>query len=233
MIAIYPISSSESNPKYLGLTATNLIVKKGKESVLFDLFSVTSMTVERKKKLMPLISGGVIASLSALAMFIFGVSMNLTVFLAAGMLLFYFSMYEYSAISLVTDKSEHKYWLPQSHPITMVRPFVGLVEYFAKHKHFPAVYTSIRLQRLNDVISDQEEQLIGEEPLEFTFFASTEPEHTALGIDLTRLSKPMIVAGDGKIIGTTNYKINRAPCISIRVVVCIKLNMICSFMIKT
>lgn len=184
---------------------------------MFDLNSVTGMSVERKKKLMPLISGGILASLALLAILLFGASMNITVLVAAGMLLFYFGLYEYPVLHLTTTQTEQKIWLPHSQPITNVRPFVGLIEYYAKHKHFPVLYTSVEIQALNDSLTEGGiDSLPDDRVLEFTFFAAPDSHHTSLGIDITKISNPIVIKGDGKIIGTTTYKINKEAIIDVQ-----------------
>lgn len=199
----------------MGLSPTHLTVKLGKKQQVFDLQTIRSFSLDRKKKLIPLIVGGIISSLSLLAMVLQLVSFNLIALLCAGLLLFYYGFTEYVVISISTDNSEASYWLNHKQKATDIRPLAGFVEYFVKFKQFPPIYTSIQPNNLSQYVHRERSPVKNPGALHFQFFPHNSVESVNIKVDPTKLDSPIHFKSSENQIGTSEFKINEGAIISI------------------
>ena len=215
MFAIYTVASKGSNPKFIGLSPTHLTVNLTKIQKKYDLRTISQFNLDRKKKLIPLISGGIIASLSLLAMVLHLVSFNLIAVLCLGLLLFYYGFTEYVVITVVTDNAQDSFWLSPKQQITDIRPLSGFLEYFVKFKRFPALYVPVIAHSVPGFIHSESHPQKSTSALYFQFFEAPDQSLSNIKVDPTLLDSPIHIKSSESQIGFSEYKINYAAVIAV------------------
>jgi hypothetical protein len=143
------------------------------------------------------------------------VSFNLIALLCAGLLLFYYGFTEYVVISVSTNNSEASFWLNHKQKVTDIRPLAGFVEYFAKFKQFPAVYTAILPNNIFKYVHRESSPVKNSDKIHFQFFPPNSDKYVNLKIDPAKLDSPIHLKSSENQIGTSDYKINEDAIISI------------------
>jgi hypothetical protein len=215
MFAVYTLFKNGSNHHYLGLTPSHLIVKQRNKKRIYDLQSLRGATVDKKRKLIPLISGGIISSLSLLAMVLQMITFETIALLSGGLLLFYYGFTEYVVIHLTTDNSEVKFWLAHKHSLKQVRPFVGIIEFFARHKRFPPLYLHVPYHAIARHIHNQQNPVTSAVRLSYQLFANTSPSIAAIVIDPIKLDAPIHFASADDHLAWGDHLVNHAAVIEV------------------
>lgn len=215
MFAIYTLYKKGSNHHYLGVSTTHLIINQRDKRHIYDLQSLQSVTIDKKKKLIPLITGGIISSLSLLEMVLDIVSFDMIALLSAGLLLLYYGFTEYVVIHVVTGNTEVKFWLNHKHRLQQVRPFIGIVEFFAHHKRFPPLYVNVPYHAVTSHIHNQQGPVESKIKLFYRLFSKTTPSISAIIVDPVRLDAPIHFKSEDNQIAWGDHLINQSAIIGV------------------
>ncbi|MEM6524911.1 MAG: hypothetical protein AAF693_13995 [Bacteroidota bacterium] len=155
-----------SKNKNCYLSYEKLIVVISGRISKFELADITQLSFKRKLLLLPLVSGGVLAPFSLIAIFNDVLSLwLLLIMFMSGLLLAYYGLEGRNTLSITTKVKEYDYFIDT--PSRNLKAFLGFVLRIRDHKGEPKYYISLPptlLKRSNAVIELREEVELYETP---------------------------------------------------------------------
>ena len=215
VFAIYTLSKKGSNHQYLGISTTHLIIKQRNNRYVYDLASIQNLNVDQKKKLIPLIGGGIISSLSLLAMVLDMITFDTIALLCAGLLTFYYGFTEYVVIHVNAAQVDRKFWLKSKHKITDLRPIINMITYFLANQHFPSLYVHVPHNAVPQYIHSGNVPIASREELHYSLFSKISKSVSAIIIDPAKLDQPIFFNSGSDHIAVGHHKINQSAIIGI------------------
>lgn len=199
----------------MGISTTHIIIKQRSNRYVYDLTSIQNITIDLKKKLIPLISGGIISSLSLLAMVLDMMTFDTIALLCAGLLIFYYGFTEYVVIDINAAHVDKKFWLKSKHKIADIQPMINIVNYFLQHRHFPPLYVHVPYHAVPNYIHSGAQPVRSKEYLFFSLFSKVSTSVSAIMIDPARLDQPIYFESEADHIAVGHYRINQSAIIGI------------------
>lgn len=206
MFAIYHLPRRRGNRQYLGLSSLSFEVVLKRADLKIPLHDINKVILEKRRKLAPLISGGVLTSLSLVSIFLYSSSLEMVGLAAFGMLLTYFGLQEYVVIHLEHERNTSLLWLPLKISLSSIRPFVALLEYYISKQHFPVLFASASTGNLTHYESHP---VTTKETIKYRFRQTETEGVSSLAVNITLLDNPIKIDGHADFIGTSNHLINQ------------------------
>ena len=208
MFAKYTIHSKSKDPKTLGLSALYFTINLGKVQHKIELEQLNQVLIEKRRKLAPLVSGGIITSLSLLSFIMYNGSFEIIALIAFGLLLTYYGMTEYTVLRLEYSNTNELVWLPVSVKLESVRPFIAILEFYISRKHFPVLYASPVVPEDNSLVHYESHPVKSSGTIIYQFGKSLENTIPQVPVNPALLDHYIEIEGHGKVIGQGEYLIN-------------------------
>jgi hypothetical protein len=213
VFAIYNLPRQRSNQDFIGLSSLYFKSQIGKKTLKIPLNEISKVVIEHRRKLAPLVSGGIITSLALLSILLYSSSLEVVAIVAAGLLLTYYGMQEYLVIHMEHTNHTELIWLPNRVSLESVRPLVGILEYYTNKQQFPILY-AINSKRSNSQIIHYEGHVVKSSDAILFSFANHQIEgNQAIAIKPELLDSPIIIYGEAKFIGQGENLINQSALI--------------------
>jgi len=208
VIAIYNLPSRRSNHEFIGLSNLYFQARYKGEVLKIPLSEIAKVILEKRKKLAPLIVGGIITSLGLLSILLYSSRLEIVGLVAAGLLLTYYGMQEYLVLHIEHASNTQLIWLPLKVSISSLRPLIAMLEYYVSKSHFPLLATKVS----NDsprLIHYESEPVQSATPILFTFAQNLNFGNQTLVINPEFIDAPIEICSEGKIIGKSLFLINK------------------------
>lgn len=213
MFAIYNLPSRSNSNRFLGLSALYLEIKMAKKELKIPLEDINKVFIEQRRKLAPLVLGGVITSLSLLSIFLYSSRLEIVALVALGLLLTYFGMFEYTVIRLEYSNQNEMLWLPARIKLESVRPFVAILEFYLNKRQFPILYASPVNHEDSRLVHYEEHPVKATGTIIFQFGRLKDEALPQFAINPAFLDSPIIIEGQGKVIAEGDHLINSSAII--------------------
>ncbi len=208
MFALYQISRKAGHESYIGLSGLHFSAKLKRQQIKIPLTELVKVSLEKRRKLAPLIGGGIITSLSLLSMLVYIASLEVFALAGAGLLLTYYGMQEYPVLRLEHGNQPTVMWLPGSVTVAVVRPLIAMLEYRLTKGHFPVLYAIPEKPGITSIVHHENKPVIGNNRILFTFAPLQSTGFQSIAINPELLDSPVIIAPEGKVIGYSHNLIN-------------------------
>ncbi len=208
MFALYQISRKAGHESYIGLSGLHFSAKLKRQQIKIPLTELVKVSLEKRRKLAPLIGGGIITSLSLLSMLVYIASLEVFALAGAGLLLTYYGMQEYPVLRLEHGNQPTVMWLPGSVTVAVVRPLIAMLEYRLSKGHFPVLYAIPKKPGITSIVHHENKPVIGNNRILFTFAPLQSTGFQSIAINPELLDSPVIIAPEGKVIGYSHNLIN-------------------------
>ncbi len=208
MFALYQISRKAGHESYIGLSGLHFSAKLKRQQIKIPLTELVKVSLEKRRKLAPLIGGGIITSLSLLSMLVYIASLEVFALAGAGLLLTYYGMQEYPVLRLEHGNQPTVMWLPGSVTVAVVRPLIAMLEYRLSKGHFPVLYAIPEKPGITSIVHHENKPVIGNNRILFTFAPLQSTGFQSIAINPELLDSPVIIAPEGKVIGYSHNLIN-------------------------
>lgn len=214
MFAIYPLYNNKKSNQYLGISPLYLNINYGKRNEKIQLDSIAKVILEKRRKLAPLVLGGIITSFSLLSIFLYSSSLEVVMLVALGLLLTYFGLFEYAVLHIEHDSSTTLLWLPIRVNIDDIRPFIAVIEYYVAQKRFPIFYASALSPDDSRLIHYESHPVASHGTIIYQFAKIPSERMPQIAINPAFLDAPVLISAQGKVIGEGNHLINQEALIS-------------------
>ena len=208
MFALYQISRKAGHESYIGLSGLYFSAKIKGRQLKISINELVKVNLEKRRKLAPLIGGGIITSLSLLSMLVYIASLEVFALAGAGLLLTYYGMQEYPVLRLEHGNQPTVIWLPGNVAIAAVRPLIAMLEYRLSKGRFPVLYAIPEKPGITSIVHHESGPVIGNMRILFTFAPLQNTGYQAIAVNPELLDSPVIIAPEGKVIGYSRYLIN-------------------------
>lgn len=214
MFAIYKLPGKKDTTQFLGLSSLYFKVHYGKNQFEIPLEELNRIILEKRRKLAPLILGGIITSLGLLSIFLFSSGLEIVAIVAFGLLLTYFGIQEYVVIHIEHSNNTRLIWLPLKIQLEKVRPFIAILEYYLSKQNFPVLYvvkpslTNVRLVHYED------KPVESDIPVFYTFRNILDSDTSPIIVNPLLLDMPITISGENRTIGSSDYLINQSALIA-------------------
>ena len=215
MFAIYTLYKKGSNHQYLGISASHLLIKQRNKRYVYDLSTVQKLNIDLKKKLIPLIGGGIVSSLSLLAMVLDMVTFETIALLSTGLLTFYFGFAEYVVIEIKTAHDDKTFWMSAKHRIEDIRPLINMASFYLEHQHYPPLYVQVPQGKVSQTIHSTSDPSKNKEVLKYSLFSNVLTGISVIMVDPQKLDHAIQLKAEGNHIGFSDNKVNQAAVIGI------------------
>lgn len=212
MFALFKLPDKKGSAQFLGLSSLYFKVQYGKNQYEIPLEELNRIILEKRRKLAPLILGGIITSLSLLSMFLFSSGLEVIAMIALGLLLTYFGFQEYVVIHIENSSNTRLIWFPMKVQLEKVRPFIALIEFYISKQYFPAIFV-LKPSSNNRVIHYEDKPVKSDIPVYFTFRNLQDSKNAPVLVNPLLLDMPIIIDGENQIIGSSNYLVNQSALI--------------------
>lgn len=213
MFAKYVISTKSNSPRFLGLSSLYFEVQTRKYHRKIQLEDLSKVHIEKRRKLAPLIVGGIITSLSLLSIILYYSSFEIIGLVAFGLLLTYFGVTEYTVIRLDYANVHELVWLPLSVKIDSVRPFIAILEFYVSKKAFPVLYASPVLYEDQNLVHYESSKVKARGTIIYQFGLPSVSSMPYVAVNPALLDHYIEVDGQGKVIAEGEYLINHQAII--------------------
>jgi len=213
VIAIYNLPDRRGNQRFVGLSNLFFHAHIKGEEIKIPIDEIAKVVLEKRKKLAPLIAGGIITSLGLLSMFLYSSGLEVVGLVAGGLLLTYYGWQEYLVLHIEHTSNTKLIWLPQKVLLSSIRPLIAMLEYYISKQHFPylAIFGSNSGQTLTHFESHP---VLTSSPLQVTFSNKQIIDNQLLIVNPALLDAPIEIYTEGKLIGKSNYLINNDAVIN-------------------
>lgn len=213
MFAQYTIHARGKEPKLLALSALFFEIKLGKKQLKIQLEDLSQILIEKRRKLAPLVTGGVITSLSLLSLLLYSPSLELVGLIAFGLLLTYFGMMEYTVLRLDYANTSELVWLPVAVKLEAVRPFVAILEFYISRRRFPILYASPVARADSQMVHYESAPVKASGSIIYQFGKSPDNTIPQVPINPALLDHVLEIEGQGKVIAESEFLINQPAVI--------------------
>ena len=213
MFAIYNLPSRGNSNKFIGLSSLYLEIKMAGKELKVPLQEVNKVYIEKRRKLAPLVLGGIITSLSLLSIFLYSSRLEIIALVALGLLLTYYGMFEYTVIWLEFSNQNEMIWLPTKVKLESVRPFIALLEFYLNKRQFPVLYASPVSHEDSRLVHYEDHPVKSTGTIIYQFGKARESTMTQVAVNPTLLDYPLNIEGQGKVIAESEYLVNAAALI--------------------
>lgn len=213
VFAIYNIPSRKSNQDFIGLSSLYFESHLGKKNLKIPLNDISKVVLEHRRKLAPLVTGGIITSLGLLSILLYSSSLEVVAIVAAGLLLTYYGMQEYLVIHMEHTNNTELIWLPNRVSLESIRPLIGILEYYVNKKQFPILYAINSNASNSQIIHFENHAVKSSDTILFSFANHQIQSNQAIAIRPELLDKPISIHGEAKFIGQGENLINQSALI--------------------
>ena len=213
MFAQYTVKTRSKQAKYLGLSALYFEIKLGKVQHKIELETLSKVLLEKRKKLAPLIAGGIITSLSLLSIILYGSTMEMVGLITFGLLLSYYGITEYTVIRLEYASTNELIWLPVSVNLESFRPFAAFLEFYISRKRFPVLYASPVVGEDNRLIHYETSSVKSSGTIIYQFGKSLDNAIPHVAVNPALLDHTIEIDGQGKVIDEGDHLINHSAVV--------------------
>jgi hypothetical protein len=214
MFAIYPLQNKEKSDQYLGISPLYLNINYSKRNEKIQLDNIAKIILEKRRKLAPLVLGGIITSFSLLSIFLYSSSLEMVMLVGFGLLLTYFGLFEYAVVHIEHGSSTTLLWLPVKVNVEDIRPFIAIIEFYVTQKRFPLLYASAVAPDDAKLIHYESHPVKAHGTIIYQFAKIASERVPQIAINPAFLDAPVIISAQGKVIGEGNHLINQEALIS-------------------
>ena len=213
VFAIYHLPNRKGNSQFLGLSTLYFEVEFKKTKAKIPLNDIAKAIIEKRRKLAPLVLGGVITSLSLLSILLYSSSLEVVGLAAIGLLLTYYGLQEHTVLLIEHSNNTMLIWLPLRISMISVRPFIALLEYYISRQQFPVLYARNSTNLDNRLVHFENKPQPSKGSILYRFGASQTSEHQTVVINPILLDAPIDIYGESPIIATGDFLINKEAVI--------------------
>ena len=177
------------------------------------LAEIAKTILEKRRKLAPLILGGLITSLSLLSIILYSSSLEVVALAAFGLLLTYYGMQEYSVLHIEYSNNTLLIWLPLKVTVENVRPFVAMIEYYISRQQFPILYARSGNNSEGRMVHYENVPQASTSPILYRFSPGETTNRQTVAVNPVFLDAPLQIYAEGPIIGTGDFLINKEAII--------------------
>lgn len=213
MFAIYNLPNRKGNSQFLGLSTLYFEARYKSKHTKIPLDEIAKAIIEKRRKLAPLILGGLITSLSLLSIFLYSSSLEVVGLAAFGLLLTYYGMQEYTVLQIEYSSDSLLIWLPLKVTVASIRPFVAILEYYISKRHFPVLFARCESDIASRMVHYENMPQVAKTPLLYRFAPNESVDNPSVAVNPILLDSPLNIYGDGPIIAEGEFLINQAALI--------------------
>lgn len=213
MFAIYNLPNRKGNSQFLGLSTLYFEARYKSKHTKIPLDEIAKAIIEKRRKLAPLILGGLITSLSLLSIFLYSSSLEVVGLAAFGLLLTYYGMQEYTVLQIEYSSDSLLIWLPLKVTVASIRPFVAILEYYISKRHFPVLFARCESDITSRMVHYENMPQVAKTPLLYRFAPNESVDNPSVAVNPILLDSPLNIYGDGPIIAEGEFLINQAALI--------------------
>ncbi len=212
MFALYHLPGKKVDPQFIGLDRLNLTVEYKKTKAKIPLHDISKIILEKRRKLAPLVTGGLITSLSMLSILLYSSGLEIVGLAAAGLLLTYYGMQEYVVIHLEHSNHTTLVWLPVKVSLESIRPLIAMVEYYINKQYFPVLFASAANNAR--LVHDEAQPVAASKPIYFRFRNLQNPGIQQVAVNPSLLDSAIDIGANEDIIGTGKNLVNRSALLA-------------------
>ena len=209
MFAIYHLPNRKGNSQLLGLSTLYFEVQFRNKHTKIPLNDIAKAILEKRRKLAPLVLGGVITSLSLLSIFLYSSSLEMVAIVAFGLLLTYYGTQEHTVLHIEYANNSLLLWLPGKASLTSVRPFVAMLEYYINKQHFPILFARCSTNVDTRMVHYENIPQAAKADIMYRFAPGQVSDYQTLAVNPVFLDAPINIYGEGPIIATGDFLINK------------------------
>jgi hypothetical protein len=213
VFAIYHLPNRKGNSQFLGLSTLYFEAQQKSKHTKIPLDDIAKAIIEKRRKLAPLILGGLITSLTLLSIFLYSSSLELVGLAAFGLLLTYYGTQEYTVLHIEYSNSSLLIWLPLKVTMSSVRPFVAMLEYYISKRHFPILFARCDSDVDTRMVHYENMPQAAKTPILYRFAPSQGVDNPSVAVNPILLDSPLPIYGDGPIIAEGEFLINQSALI--------------------
>jgi hypothetical protein len=213
VFAIYNLPNRKGNSQFLGLSTLYFEAQRKSNHTKIPLDDIAKAILEKRRKLAPLILGGVITSLSLLSIILYSSRLEVVALVAFGLLLTYYGMQEHPVLHLEYSNSSLLIWLPLRTSIASVRPFVAMLEYYLSKHRFPILFARSDSNIETRMIHYENIPQATYSPIFYRFAPSQEISNPSVAVNPVLLDAPIEIYGEGPIVAKGDFLINQAALV--------------------
>jgi hypothetical protein len=208
VFAIYHLPNKKGDSQFMGLSSLYFEVQYKKKHTKIPLNDIAKVIIEKRRKLAPLVLGGVITSLSLLSIMLYSSSLEVVALAAFGLLLTYYGLQEHTVLLIEYANTSILVWLPLRVSMTSVRPFIAMLEYYLSKRHFPVLFARNSSNLDDRLVHHEDKPQPSQESILYRFSPSQTTDHQTVAVNPVLLDAPLDIYGDGPIIATGGFLIN-------------------------
>ena len=209
VFAIYHLPNRKGNSQFMGLSALYFELEYKAKHTKIPLNDIAKAILEKRRKLAPLVLGGVITSLSLLSIFLYSSGLEVIALAAFGLLLTYYGLQEYTVLHIEYSNTSLLIWLPGKATLTSIRPFVALLEYHVNKQHFPILFARYSSANDSRMVHHENAPQAAKSAIMYRFAPGQATDYQTIPVNPVFLDSPLNIYGDGPIIGTGDFLINK------------------------
>ena len=209
VFAIYQLPKRRKLAQFVGLSALYFEGRYRNNNFKIPLHEVAKVILEKRRKLAPLVIGGIITSLSLLSILLFSSSLEVVGLAAFGLLLTYYGVEEYVVMHIEHANTTTLIWLPKKVAIASIRPFVALLEFYLSRQYFPVIFASSTRNITPQLIHYESTSVAAHSSIIYSFRNDQISHSQPIAVNPALLDAPIIIDGANNIIGKSDYLINQ------------------------
>jgi len=213
VFAIYNLPARRGNQDFIGLSGLYFHSLIKKKVLKIPVNEISKVLIERRRKLAPLVAGGIITSLGMLSIMLYSSSLEVVGLVAGGLLLTYYGMQEYVVIHLEHTSQSDLIWLPFRVSLESIRPLIGILEYYTTKQQFPVLYAMSSSKSNSEIIHYGDQAVKSTDAILFSFANHQSHGIQTIAIAPELLDAPIIIYGEDKFIGQGENLINQSALI--------------------
>lgn len=207
MIVIYNLPKRRGKQRFVGLSNSFFHARLKGEEIKIPIDEIARVILEKRKKLAPLIIGGIITSLGLLSMLLYSSRLEIVGLVAGGILLTYYGWQEYLVLHIEYASNTKLIWFPNSVSLSAIRPLIAMLEYYVSKTKYPFL-TALSTESGQRLIHFENQPVSTSSLIFFTFFGARVIDNQEVVVNPALLDAPIEIYGEEKVIGKSRFLIN-------------------------
>jgi hypothetical protein len=208
MFAIYNLPKRKGNSQFIGLSTIyfEYIYKNKRNKILLD--DIAKVVLEKRRKLAPLVVGGLITSLSLLSILLYSSSLEVVGLAFFGILLTYYGLQEYTVLNIEFSNNSLLLWLPLKVSVASIRPFVAILEYYISRQYFPMLTARLENNIEGRIIHHETSPQASKTRILYRFATNQPLNDQLIQVNPVLLDSPLSFFADGPFVANSDFLIN-------------------------
>jgi hypothetical protein len=201
--------SWNNSSDFLGINSEAIQLNIGSKIYQIPLSNLVVAKLDSKKKLAPLIAGGVLTSLALVNILLEGAGLSMIGLLSFGLLVLYFGLSDYWVLNIEQFNKSSSIWISKNKCSVFPQTLINIIMHKISKGVFPPFYAHVKKEWLHHAMSNSYTPEKSNDPISYYLVPPMpNPDYVLIKVDISKLKASIKFVINEAHLAESHYKIN-------------------------